>query len=397
MNVAPPALRSRPTAHLVPPPVEDVLVKAKWHIKMTAFVRLRARDPARARALLAKPPKGLKEKDRRNLIQFLREGLSDDDRDLLEREKSRLLVRLPGSSLWNELAALADNLLTVTGGKLRITPPDRFTELFERLGFQKDALDSSWADYTAQEFWCYQFLSEVPLGPGAQVAPRPQGDRRPVPRRAEEQEEVPMGAAQQPLRDAERGLESGAARASRTEGLDGDDCLSLARHLPPREREAALEPLIDNEPNYTINEFDDVLEYVWNARVHAAPARPHETPTLHAAASAVRFRPFVRRPLRTADPPRQHRRDRRSAARQQPRHASRPRRALGRLARAGRNSDLVQVETHRCEDRAAKCSATRLALFTGKIMQIEIDLQPDLAIDVQQNSAEKRKTAFLRQ
>jgi hypothetical protein len=38
-----------------------------------------------------------------------------------------------------------------------------------------------------------------------------------------------------------------------------------------------------------------------------------------------------------------------------------------------------------------------LASFTGKIIKIDIDLKPDLAIDVLQHSAEKMKAALLRQ
>ena len=100
--------------------------------------------PARARDLLETPPEGLAAADRRNLIGLLREGLSEDDRAFLEREGSTLLVFLPGSSLWNELAQLADKLMTLADGTLRITPPERFEDVFARLGLEeKKGTDSS--------------------------------------------------------------------------------------------------------------------------------------------------------------------------------------------------------------------------------------------------------------
>jgi len=124
-------------APLVPPPIEQVLVEAKWPVKQRSFTRLRARDPARARALLESPPAGLADADRRNLIGLLREGLSEGDREFLERERSTLLVFLPGSSLWTELAALAGQLMIIADGKLRLAPPDRFEDVFQRLGLEE--------------------------------------------------------------------------------------------------------------------------------------------------------------------------------------------------------------------------------------------------------------------
>ena len=38
-----------------------------------------------------------------------------------------------------------------------------------------------------------------------------------------------------------------------------------------------------------------------------------------------------------------------------------------------------------------------LAAFTGKIVKIDIDLKPDLAVDIERHATEKMKTALLRQ
>jgi len=151
-------------ANLVPPPVAQVLIEAKWNVKQRVFLRLRERDPAAARELLEHPPDGLPPSDRRNLIGLLRPGISEGDRAFLEREQSPLLVYLPGSSLWNELGALADKLMSVADGKLRLTPPERFEDVFRRLGLdEKKAAGASWATFTVPQYWLYQFLRAVPL------------------------------------------------------------------------------------------------------------------------------------------------------------------------------------------------------------------------------------------
>lgn len=257
-------------APLVPPSIADVIVNASWHVKQRAFTLLRVREPARARALLESPPEGLTEADRRNLIGLLREGLSEDDREFLEREQSTLLAFLPGSSLWMELAALAGKLMTIADGKLRLTPPERFEEVFHRLGLEeRKAAGGSWATLTVPQYWLYQLVRVVPLAALAELWKLEPGT-----------------VVDLFLDDAEHAryrwalygnvFRLGSAvwsraildRRARFEGLDRNglpaaQARSLARSLPPREREAALDPLLDDAPAAG-DDFADALEHIWS-------------------------------------------------------------------------------------------------------------------------------------
>jgi hypothetical protein len=255
-------------AHLVPPPIEEVLVHGKWNIKQRVFSRLRERDPAAARALLEDPPAELQPADRRNLIGLLRLGVSEDDRAFLEREQSPLLVYLPGSSLWNELGQLADKLMIVADGKLQLTPPDRFEGAFERLGLsEKKAADASWATFTVPQYWLYQFLRALPLDslaarwhlePGAVLDLFFADADHARYRWAIYGNIFRLGSAVW-----SRALLERRARFAE-DGPPATQCRALARHLPPREREAALEPFIDAATIYEMgDEFADAFDHVW--------------------------------------------------------------------------------------------------------------------------------------
>jgi len=283
-----------PLAHLVPPPIEQVLVTAKWHVKQRAFNRLRERDPSRARALLETPPDGLAAADRRNLLGLLREGLSEDDRAFLERERSTLLVFLPGSSLWKELGQLADKLMTLADGKLCLTPPERFEDVFAQLGLdEKKATASSspvpWATFTTEQYWLYHLLRVLPLphlqarwrlAPGAIVDLFLDDATHARYRWA-------LHGNIYRLRSPDwiRALLDRRAKFS-AEGLAASSCRSLARQLPPAEREQALEGFIhvhvDEEPNHAADDFSDAFDHVWSPSfTRRMLARTAFTPLVH--------------------------------------------------------------------------------------------------------------------
>ena len=277
-----------PLAHLVPPPIEQVLVTAKWHGKQRAFNRLRERDPARARALLERPPEGLAAADRRNLLGLLREGLSEDDRAFLEREGSPLLVFLPGSSLWNELGRLADKLMTLADGRLRITPPERFEDVFAQLGLEeKKATASSWATFTTEQYWLYQLLRVLPLAhlqarwrlaPGAIVDLF-------LDDAAHARYRWALHGNIYRLRSPDwiRALLDRRAKFS-AEGLAASSCRSLARQLPPAEREQVLERFIqtDDATNDAVDDFPDAFDHVWSPSfTRRMIARTAFTPLVH--------------------------------------------------------------------------------------------------------------------
>ena len=259
-------------AKLVPPPIADVLVTAKWNVKQRVFLHLRERDPAAARALLERPPDGLTQAHRQHLVGQLRRGISEGDRAFLEREQSPLLIYLPGSSLWNELDALAHKLMSVADGKLRLTPPDRFEDVFQRLGLdEKKGTDASWATFTLPQYWLYQFLRVLPLDG---LARRWQLDPGSVVDLFLDDDDAEHAryrwAIYGNIFRLASAVWSGALLDRRTkfakDGLPPTQCRSVARHLPPREREDALEPFIDGTTFYEMgDEFEDVCDHVWTA------------------------------------------------------------------------------------------------------------------------------------
>jgi hypothetical protein len=189
---------------------------------------------------------------------------------LLEREQSPLLIYLPGSSLWNELGALADTLMSVADGKLRLTTPERFEDVFRRLGLdEKKGAGASWATFTLPQYWLYQFLRAVPLDG---LAKRWQLDPGAVldlffddADHARYRWAIHGNIHRLASAVWSRALLDRRAKFAE-DGLAPAQCRSLARHLPPREREAALEPFIDGATIHDMgDEFADAFDHVWTA------------------------------------------------------------------------------------------------------------------------------------
>jgi hypothetical protein len=256
-------------SNLVPPPIESALMAKQWYQKQGAFERLRARDPAHARAVIEKPPRGLSDDDRQRLMALLREGLSSDDRDLLEREGSPLLILLPESSLWREAGELAVKLVTIGGGTMTFTPPEKYHPVFRRLGISEEkGAHASWARFSTQEFWLNLFLGSAPLdylerhwslGPGAILDLY-------LPADADRKYHWAINGAIFRARSeawSRALLERRAKFGTPPDQTLGDfQILSLAANLPPREREAVLDPLTDGQTN-VMHAFTDVLDHIW--------------------------------------------------------------------------------------------------------------------------------------
>ena len=175
---------------------------------------------------------------------------------------------LPGSSLWNELGQLADQLMTLADGKLHITPPERFDGVFARLGLEK-ATASSWATFTTEQYWFYQLLRVLPL---AHLEARWRLDPAAIvdlflDDAAHARYRWALHGNIYRLRRSDwiRALLARRAKFS-AEGLASSSCRSLARRLPPAEREQVLEGflLFDEGTNDAADDFSDAFDHVWS-------------------------------------------------------------------------------------------------------------------------------------
>lgn len=156
-----------------PPPADaraiwdDGLPKARRAI----FRRMRAADPATARAWLAEAWPHEKADIRADLVQLLAIGLVVEDEPLLtqalaDRAESvrmaaaRLLARLPESPLAVRLMARADTLLSYADDKLRAKPPTTLPAEWQRDGIIERARHGM----GKRAWWLMQALMSVPPG-----------------------------------------------------------------------------------------------------------------------------------------------------------------------------------------------------------------------------------------
>jgi hypothetical protein len=300
-------VRSQPDlSALVRKSIEEILAAAPMADKRIAFQTLRARDPARARALLEHPPSGLTPEDRRRLFASMKIGLSSDDREFLERENNRGVLRLLADSKpWRELGEELARYVDVADGALKVSLPTQYTDFFQSWTIPKASDDAAMSD---QELWLSALLTEAPMKylerrwnlqpeailelflasvPGRRLIPSIVSSTRIY--RDAEWSRAMMDRYDSWSELRFRGtapIPPGAAKAQLF--------AHLIPNLPPAEREKYSEAILHEEPNFTPSLFDDVIECIWSVpfsriqiarAVNGPPGKVGQVPATHFSGS----------------------------------------------------------------------------------------------------------------
>lgn len=251
--------------------------------------RLRAVDPAKARAWVEEVWKQEKADLRAELLATFNVGLGLEDEPLLERalddrgERARaaaasLLGRIPTSALATRMRARAEAMLTYAAGKLDAKPPSTFDKTWLRDGLSEKPPSGT----GERAWWLMQVLRRVPPSHWAQrfaAAPAAllaatEGSKWRIPLvegwtdAAERFAEEPWAAPLLGFWRAATEKEIKQARGSR-EGL----CVQVVPFLSPAEREAWMlaliaDPFAKNAPD--LDEVLDILPKPWSDAVAAA-------------------------------------------------------------------------------------------------------------------------------
>lgn len=263
-------------------PLEKVLASKKGD-KSLAFERTRERNPARARAALEHPPRGLRPDERDLLVRRMEIGLSSDDIPFLEHENAlRTLALLPESKAYRELGEEATRWLSVSRGALEVKLPTEFNALFQRLNFTESSIGPQ---LTEQESWLWQLIDSTPLNyleNKWQLSPAGILDSFAASAVGKKFIDA-LNNSTQRYRDRawarvflDRCEElAGPLGWLVPEVLEGENALGLSEMkrqyyqslipiLAAKDREAYCDEILDLEPNHTLSLFNDALEHVFS-------------------------------------------------------------------------------------------------------------------------------------
>ncbi len=163
----------------VPPDAETLWQEGSLPQRLAVLRRVRGVDPARGREWVAAAWSREKADARKEMVEALGIGLSDDDEPFLERAlddkggevrkaAAALLARLPGSAYEERMMARADALLDYAPpsgkrfdphGRLRAEPPASLPREWQRDGIDPKSAGGGLGDRAS---WLVELLSAVP-------------------------------------------------------------------------------------------------------------------------------------------------------------------------------------------------------------------------------------------